>query len=129
MANIANKNIDVPIPQPPLVNYQAINQKELDSFNVFGVFNRMNDSVSPMEIQIKNTTIYQNQNRSFDRYFADMKKRNQLKGIITTNLGRTYRLVDAGSTKTIDPAADTAEATEDHRSSKSRISKGGNRSS
>ena len=104
MANITNKTIPPPTNQPSSSLNLPTNLRELDSFNTkFGVFyQRTIDSISPLEIQLKNTAIIQNQNKSFDRYFADMKKRNNLKGIITTNLGRTYRLVDAGTNRTID---------------------------
>ena len=102
MANITNKTIAPPTNQPSSSLNLPVNLRELESFNKFGVFYQRADSISPLEIQIKNTAIIQNQNRSFDRYFADMKRRNNLKGILTTNLGRTYRLVDAGTSKTID---------------------------
>ena len=103
MANVTRKPIAPPTSQPSSSLNLPVNLRELESFNKFGVFyQRTIDSISPLEIQLNNTAIIQNQNRSFDRYFTDMKRRNHLKGIITTNLGRTYRLVDAGTSKTID---------------------------
>lgn len=46
---------------------------------------------SPTSINMRSSFILQNQNKSFDRYFNEMRRRNQQRGLTTTAIGTTYR--------------------------------------
>ena len=52
------------------------NLAELESFNLLGVFPYKHKDDSPTEVKLKSTSIFVNQNPSFDYYFAEMRKRN-----------------------------------------------------
>ena len=59
------------------------NLAELESFNLLGVFNNQPKEDSPTEVKMKSTSIFINQNPSFDNYFAEMRKRNLHKSFVS----------------------------------------------
>ena len=66
---------------------------ELDSFNIqFGHYPRNHQDDSPTQLKMKRTAILLNSNNSFEKYLREMKKRNALKGLFTTQNGLMYRL-------------------------------------
>jgi hypothetical protein len=62
---------------------------------------------SPTNITMRTTFILQNSNPSFDKYFNEMKKRNQSKGWITQNNGVTIK---SRHTKTSETNLNTNES-------------------
>jgi len=58
------------------------NHDELQEFNLLGIFKYKRET-SPTEDKIKKTAMILNNDRSFDKYFTDMKKRNIAKGFQT----------------------------------------------
>ena len=46
---------------------------------------------------MKRTAILLHHNKSFDKYFFEMKKRNNLKGFHTTANGHVYKLGDSAN--------------------------------
>ena len=63
------------------------NLAELESFNLLGVFNNQPKEDSPTEVKMKSTSIFINQNPSFDNYFAEMRKRNLHKSFVSNQTG------------------------------------------
>jgi len=60
------------------------NLSDFEEFNHLGVFTRQNEEESPTEVKMKRTALLLNQNKSFDLYFAEMRRRNQSKGLQTS---------------------------------------------
>ena len=49
---------------------------DYEEFNTLGVFKHMRDEESPTELKMKRTALLLNQNKSFDQYFVEMRRRN-----------------------------------------------------
>ena len=68
---------------------------DYEEFNTLGVFNHQREDDSPTELKMKRTALLLNQNKSFDQYFVEMRRRNNSKGITINHLGQRFLMSEA----------------------------------